>query len=187
MKGREDSDKAQMAKGRIQWHMFVNAVCNFRLHKNMEFARFIVILSWYRSLWFPCCLYQWSLRAKMPYVFCFPQSRYEFLAGWVFHDAVSIETYNVGWYNDWWIGRDFEGSGPDLIEISQHLPGWTLRKTSVGIASVPAEIRSQYFRNTSLEHFRYTNLFGHASQFTINCKLPHYVMSPVLIPTSHFS
>jgi hypothetical protein len=54
MKGGEDSDKAQTAQGRIQWHMFVNTVYNSRLDKNMELAYYV--LSSYRSLWSPFCL-----------------------------------------------------------------------------------------------------------------------------------
>jgi hypothetical protein len=62
-----------------------------------------------------------------------------------------------------WIRKDFKGDDRDLIEVlSRHLPGGTEEnyETSVRIASVPAEIRTEHIPNTSLERYRYTNLLG---------------------------
>jgi hypothetical protein len=57
-----------------------------------------------------------------------------------------------------------KGSGRGLIEV--YYPVIYLqdlkkpRETSVRRAGVPAEMRTKYHPNTSLEHYMYTNLFG---------------------------
>jgi hypothetical protein len=55
------------------------------------------------------------------------------------------------------------GSGCCLIEvISQHLPGGTEEnyEKPVSVACVSAEIRSEHLRNTRVEPYHHTNLFG---------------------------
>jgi hypothetical protein len=48
--------------------------------------------------------------------------------GKLFSDGFSIKTvYSVRWWEDWWIGKNLEGSSCSLVEVlSQHLPGGTL-------------------------------------------------------------
>jgi hypothetical protein len=58
--------------------------------------------------------------------------------------------------HEWWIEKDLEGSSHGLTEIlSQHLSGNDTekpQKTSLEIASALAEIQTEHFPNTSLEH-----------------------------------
>jgi hypothetical protein len=47
--------------------------------------------------------------------------------------------------------RDLKGSGRGLIRIlSRHLPAGT-EETSVRIAAIPTDIRTEYLRNKSIE------------------------------------
>jgi hypothetical protein len=60
---------------------------------------------------------------------------------------------------DGYIGNNFEGYGLGRIEVlSRHWPGGTEEKSSAMIACVPAEIRTEYLPNTSLEHYLYLEL-----------------------------
>jgi hypothetical protein len=56
---------------------------------------------------------------------------------------------------EWWIGKDFKGSGSDIIEaLSNNLFGSTEKKTakkSVRIASVLAKIRTENLQNATLK------------------------------------
>jgi hypothetical protein len=62
--------------------------------------------------------------------------------------------------NDWWSGKDLEGSDSDLIEVlcRYFFRGiMEIHKTPVTIAGVAPEYRTKHLPNTSLECWRYTN------------------------------
>jgi hypothetical protein len=55
----------------------------------------------------------------------------------------------------WWTGKYPKGSDRTIPAITL---GWS--EKSVRIAGVSTENRTEHFRNTSLEHYRYANLLG---------------------------
>jgi hypothetical protein len=58
----------------------------------------------------------------------------------------------IEWWNDRWLEKDMEGNGCGLIGvIPRHLPEGKLRKTSVRVAGVSAEIRSKHLPKMSTE------------------------------------
>jgi hypothetical protein len=67
-----------------------------------------------------------------------------------------------GKVDEWWTLQDLEGCGHCTIQCIC-LPAWTdwgkPQKFWVRIASVPAEIRTQYLPNTCLERYRYIKPF----------------------------
>jgi hypothetical protein len=71
-------------------------------------------------------------------------------------------TSNFRLIDGWWFGKDLEVSSCDLPYVfSWNLHGGTektTKKSSVRKASVPVEIRTEHFLNTSSERYRYTIL-----------------------------
>jgi hypothetical protein len=68
--------------------------------------------------------------------------------------------YIVGEYDneEWWTEKNFKGSGCGLIDYYPIILLYDLRNnanTSVYIAGVPAEIRTEHLPNTSLERYLY--------------------------------
>jgi hypothetical protein len=59
------------------------------------------------------------------------------------------------------IGKDLEGNSSSLIEVlSWHVPGGSeqLQKTSVIVAGVPADIRTEHLWNTCLDRYRFLHV-----------------------------
>jgi hypothetical protein len=63
-----------------------------------------------------------------------------------------------------WFGKYLEGNGRDVMQVlSQSLPGGKLRKTSVRIGGVPAEIRTESLLQsvfTTLSYFRFLLVYS---------------------------
>jgi hypothetical protein len=84
----------------------------------------------------------------------------------LFNDAVSSSddmASNGKMIGEWWIGKDWEGSGRVLNEVpSRHLSGGTdeHHEKSVMITGIPAEIRTEDLPDTSIGYYRYTSLLG---------------------------
>jgi hypothetical protein len=78
---------------------------------------------------------------------------------WVTSLCIQYIASNGRMMDEWWIGRDLEGSCHIQIEVlSLHLPGGTEenhKKTSVRKAGAPAKIWTEHLLHTSLEPYHY--------------------------------